>query len=140
MAQARQRGRYPDDWATIANAVKDDAGRRCVRCGAGPFAFGCGGAYGVHHFDGDKANCARWNLMALCQRCHLSVQARVNPEIGLLFVPSPWAMPYIAGFYEAGRGVPGPIYDLAAWRETYERSVGPWPAWAPTAEVMEASS
>lgn len=32
----------------------------------------------VHHLDGDKANMRWWNLLALCQFCHLSVQARVG--------------------------------------------------------------
>src|SRR5262245_6663119 len=32
----------------------------------------------VHHLTGDKADCRWWNLAALCQRCHLSVQGRVN--------------------------------------------------------------
>lgn len=32
----------------------------------------------VHHLDGDKLNCRWWNLAALCQRCHLSIQGRVN--------------------------------------------------------------
>src|SRR5690606_39863221 len=31
----------------------------------------------VHHLDGDKANCAWWNLAALCQVCHLVIQGRV---------------------------------------------------------------
>lgn len=53
----------------------------------------------VHHFDGDKANCEWWNLMALCQRCHLIVQGRVNPNIPYFLEHSDWAKIYIAGFY-----------------------------------------
>lgn len=53
----------------------------------------------VHHFDGDKANCVWWNLMALCQRCHLKTQVRVNPQQPYLFEHSEWAKPYVAGFY-----------------------------------------
>ena len=127
------RGEYPDDWPAMAQLVKQEAGNTCARCGT---AHDPGGGYTmtVHHFDGDKANCARWNLMPLCQRCHLSVQARVNPERPLMFAPNVWAMPYIAGFYEAGRGVPGALYDLAAWRVEYESTGRSWPAWAPTSD------
>jgi|GEM_PF-452618 len=124
------RGAYPPDWTDIAIAVKRAAGWRCARCGA-PHNPQDGRCLGVHHFDGDKANCARWNLMPLCQACHLSVQARVDPQVGLLFDPSPWCMPYIAGFYESGRGVKPPTYDLAAWCERYIREVNLWPWWAP---------
>lgn len=130
MPRLPTRGEYPADWRELADEVKADAGGRCVRCGA----LNCretGHVLTVHHFDGDKANGERWNLMALCQRCHLSVQARVDPETPLLTEPSVWAMPYIAGFYEAGRGIPGPTYSLERWIETHERERGPWPAWAP---------
>lgn len=53
----------------------------------------------VHHFDGDKANCRWWNLLALCQRCHLKIQARVNPQQPYMFEHSDWFKPYVAGFY-----------------------------------------
>lgn len=55
--------------------------------------------YGVHHFDGDKSNCQWWNLMAMCNSCHLSIQARVVPERPWLFEHSQWAHPYVGGFY-----------------------------------------
>lgn len=133
MTQPHHRGEYPDDWPAIAREVKRDALGRCIRC-AHEHDPATGHTLTVHHFDGDKGNCPRWNLMALCQRCHLSVQARVDPEVPLMFWPSTWAMPYIAGFYAAGRGVPSPVYDLREWREEYERVVGAWPAWAPEPE------
>ena len=123
-------GEYPADWPRLAEQVKDEADWCCVRCGH-QHAPEAGRCLTVHHFDGDKGNRARWNLMALCQACHLSVQGRVDPDHGLLVEPAPWAIPYVAGFYEAGRGVPGPLYDLEAWREEYERRVDDWPAWAP---------
>lgn len=133
------KGTYSSDWSRVARLVKDEAMWSCVRCGHvhDPAAGRC---LTVHHFDGDKGNNARWNLMALCQACHLSVQARVNPEVGLLFDPRPWAMPYIAGFYEAGRGVLGVGYDLGRWMGLYnEAAFGAfgsgerrtWPEWAP---------
>lgn len=55
--------------------------------------------YGVHHFDGDKGNCRWWNLMALCNSCHLTIQARVVPERQWLFEHSEWMRPYVGGFY-----------------------------------------
>ncbi len=130
-------GEYPKDWKLIAYTVKEDAGWKCVKCQVphNPDTS-TGNCLTVHHFDGNKSNCEKWNLMPLCQRCHLSVQSRVDPENPLLFVPSLWAFPYIAGFYEAGRGVPGPYYDLGKWVDEYSNHYGEhynetWPRWAP---------
>lgn len=53
----------------------------------------------VHHLDGNKANDAWWNTLALCQRCHLTIQCRVDPDIPFFFPHSEWAKVYIAGFY-----------------------------------------
>ena len=39
----------------------------------------------VHHLDGDKANCTIGNLVALCQKCHLRIQAAYVP--GQLTLP-----------------------------------------------------
>lgn len=139
MSQPRHQGKYPSNWADIAAEVKCAASWCCVRC-FHPHDVNSHHVLTVHHFDGNKSNCRRWNLMALCQRCHLSVQARVDPETPLLFQPATWVMPYIAGFYESGAGVPGPLYDLAQWIAEYEKpdpshartSEGRlWPYWAP---------
>jgi hypothetical protein len=91
------RGEYPPDWHVIAHRVKSEAGWRCVRCGTphGP----CPDVLTVHHLDGDKGNCAWWNLLALDQRCHLTIQARVIPERPWLFEHSAWMIPYVCGFY-----------------------------------------
>lgn len=130
MASDRFTNDYPAHWAVLATTVKDEAGWKCVRCNE-PHNPKAGYCLTVHHFDGDKANEARWNLMALCQRCHLQVQGRVDPRIPILIDPSVWAMPYIAGLYEAGRCVPSPTYDVARWIGVYEASGREWPAWAP---------
>lgn len=53
----------------------------------------------VHHLDGNKANCEWWNLLALCQRCHLTIQSRVNPQIPYFLSHSDWFKPYVAAFY-----------------------------------------
>ena len=38
----------------------------------------------VHHLTGEKADCRWWNLAALCQRCHLTIQGRVVMERALI--------------------------------------------------------
>ncbi len=53
----------------------------------------------VHHMDGDKANCEWWNLLALCQRCHLTIQGKLIPNTPYFLEHSEWAKVYIAGFY-----------------------------------------
>jgi hypothetical protein len=89
---------YPADWREIATAVKDAANWTCVRCGH-PHSVEGWFILTVHHLDGDKVNGRWWNLLALCQRCHLSVQGRVMPERPYLFAHSAWFRPYVAGFY-----------------------------------------
>lgn len=98
MSGAVIRGEYPGDWKAVAFQVKEAAQWHCIRCNA-PNDYISGHVLTVHHFDGDKSNCQWWNLLALCQRCHLSVQARVNPEQPFVFEHSDWLKPYVAGFY-----------------------------------------
>lgn len=94
----RFKGAYGSEWKAIARSVKAEAGERCVRC-QHPHDPAGGYCLTVHHSDGDKSNNAWWNLLALCQRCHLSIQARVIPERPYLFEHSTWFKPYVAGFY-----------------------------------------
>ena len=89
---------YPPNWKDIAKSVKNEAGWRCVRCDA-PHDREGWRILTVHHLDGDKANCRWWNLAALCQRCHLSIQARVTMEQLYIFEHADWFKPYAAGFY-----------------------------------------
>ena len=92
-------GTYPDDWLAIAKAVKDAAGWRCVRCGHA-HEPASGHTLTVHHLDLDPSNSAWWNLLALCQRCHLSIQGRVYLDRPWVLLPhSEWFKPYVAGFY-----------------------------------------
>ena len=109
------RGEYPPDWPDISARVKREANYRCVRCnhwytpGANKIwciddacrhpKDGLQRVLTVHHLDGDKSNVRWWNLLALCQVCHLSVQARVIPKRPYLWEHSDWAKVYIAGFY-----------------------------------------
>jgi hypothetical protein len=53
----------------------------------------------VHHLDGDKANCRWWNLVALCQRCHLQIQGRVVMARMWPWEHTEWFKPYVAAFY-----------------------------------------
>lgn len=55
----------------------------------------------VHHLNGVKHDCRWWNLVALCQRCHLSIQGRVVMERIYPFEHSDWFKPYVAGYYAA---------------------------------------
>lgn len=53
----------------------------------------------VHHLNGDKLDCRWWNLTALCQRCHLTIQGKVRMERRYLHEHSPWFKPYAAAWY-----------------------------------------
>lgn len=53
----------------------------------------------VHHLNGVKADCRWWNLAALCQRCHLTVQGRVVMDRAFILEHSDWFKPHAAGFY-----------------------------------------
>jgi len=53
----------------------------------------------VHHLTGDKADCRWWNLAALCQRCHLTIQGRVVMHREFIREHTAWFKPYAAGFY-----------------------------------------
>ena len=67
---------YPENWQEIARRVRMAAGTRCEKCGSPSIP---GRILTVHHLDGNKANCADDNLVALCQVCHLHVQAKYHP-------------------------------------------------------------
>lgn len=93
------RGRYSEDWPEIAHAVKSEANWRCLRCGHAHDPR-TGYTLTVHHLDLDKGNNAWWNLLALCQRCHLSVQARVDLDRPWVMTEhSEWFRPFAAGWY-----------------------------------------
>lgn len=72
------------------------AGNKCIRCGSPSVP---GKILTVHHFDGNKANDEWWNLLALCQVCHLQIQGKVDPEVPFFLEHSEWLKPYVAGFY-----------------------------------------
>lgn len=125
----RSKGSYPEHWKNVSDDVCRNAGHRCIRCGH-PYHKGAHGngewtpcdsqchhsgpvrvlngiteaqwrILTVHHFDGKKDNCEWYNLLALCQRCHLQVQGKVDPDIPWFLEHSEWLKPYVAGFYAA---------------------------------------
>ena len=94
---------YPPNWDDIARGVKDHAGWKCERCGH-EHDFESGHVLTVHHLDGRKSNCVKWNLAALCQRCHLRIQGRVKMD-QLFFADildvSPWFKPHLEGYLQS---------------------------------------
>jgi len=80
--------------------VKEENGWLCERCrhGHDPAA---GYTLTVHHIDGNKSNVERWNLAALCQRCHLHIQAKVFLPQSFMFKHSPWFQPHLDGYYQS---------------------------------------
>lgn len=99
------KGEYPHDWELIALRVKERADWCCIRCGHA-HEWETGYVLTVHHLDSDKSNCAWWNLVALCQRCHLSIQGRVILERPWIFDHTEWFKPYVAGYYASVCGRP----------------------------------
>ena len=93
-------GEYPPEQEAINKAIKDEAGWKCERCGHG-HEPDTGYTLTVHHLDGDKANRAGWNLAALCQRCHLSIQGKVFLPQCYMFEHSAWFEPHVRGYYES---------------------------------------
>lgn len=53
----------------------------------------------VHHANGNKLDCRWWNLLALCQRCHLQIQGKVDLDRPWPWEHSEWFRPYVAGYY-----------------------------------------
>ena len=90
-------GQYPPEWTKeFRTQVRAENGNKCERCGHehDPKA---GYALTVHHLDNNKSNLARWNLAVLCQRCHLTIQGRVNMFQDYLFSHSEWMKPHVEG-------------------------------------------
>ena len=96
-------GEYPADWPQKSLAVKERAGWRCERCDHVDDAS-TGHALTVHHLDNDKSNCRDWNLAALCQRCHLHIQGKVNMAQSWMFDHSDWMRPHVKGYEEWVKG------------------------------------
>lgn len=96
---------YPDNWKDIADRVKREANWRCIRCNRLNDRE-TGHVLTVHHLDLDPSNNEWWNLVALCQKCHLSIQGKVVMERYWMFDHSEWFRPYVAGYYAHLNGHP----------------------------------
>jgi 5-methylcytosine-specific restriction endonuclease McrA len=83
--------RYPDDWREIADRVKTAAGWCCEQCGH-EHDSAAGYMLTVHHIDGDPMNNEPWNLVALCQRCHLAIHGKkyLIRQLMFSFVQPSW--------------------------------------------------
>lgn len=101
MSPRRGSGAYPPDWPEIARRTKEEAGWRCVRC-LHPHEPATGHTLTCHHLNMDKADCRWFNVVSLCQRCHLEIQHKVILDRPWVMLPhSEWFTPYVAGFYAA---------------------------------------
>ncbi len=98
-------GQYPFNWNEIAQKTKDAANWHCVRCGH-RHDVDAGYMLTVHHLDLNPSNCKWWNLPALCQRCHLTIQSKVIMERGYMFEHSEWFKPYVAGYFAHRNNLP----------------------------------
>ena len=104
-AMRKSKSNYTIDWPEVARRVKDEAGWKCVRCGH-IHDRESGYVLTVHHLDLDPQNNSWWNIVALCQKCHLTIQAKVVMERLWMFEHSTWFKPYAAGYYAHLRGLP----------------------------------
>ena len=92
-------GKYPPDWPRVAREVKSRADWKCERCGMPHGSARDGECLTVHHLDGDKWNLELWNLAALCQRCHLHIQNKVDfYRDTLTGLHSPWMAIHVQGY------------------------------------------
>ena len=93
-------GEYPAGWKEFAAELKEQAGWKCVRC-QHPHDPASGYTLTVHHLTMNKAEPFThwWAFAALCQRCHLSIQAKVHMDRPWLFEHTDWFKPYAAGFF-----------------------------------------
>lgn len=87
---------YPKNWDRLAEYVKSRAAWRCERCGH-PHDPAGGYTLTVAHLDHRLGN-QRFNLAALCQRCHCKYEHRFDWAQGYLFEHSEWLKPHLAGY------------------------------------------
>lgn len=111
---SRFKGSYPASWTKeFRNAFREARGNKCERCDH-PNDPENGYALTIHHLDNDKSNCEEWNLAALCQRCHLHIQGKVDMFQGYFFEHSDWMRPHVEGRDKAIAGGTWPTRILCA--------------------------
>ena len=77
------------DGSAPAKRIKDAADWKCERC-EHPHEVETGYVLTVAHMIPDKALVEDWNLAALCQRCHLHCQHKIDFLQGYMFEHTPW--------------------------------------------------
>ncbi|MCK4248375.1 MAG: hypothetical protein KAX15_01190 [Candidatus Omnitrophica bacterium] len=99
---------YPKNWPEISECIKRKNNNRCERCDH-QHEVKTGYVLTVHHLDGDKSNCEDWNLAALCQRCHLHIQAKVKMDQLLFdfYEIASWFKPHLKGFLNSPTKIRG---------------------------------
>lgn len=80
---------YPPEWSEITEQVKCRAGYCCERCGH-PHDPEAGYTLTTAHMIPDKGLVEEWNLAALCQRCHLHCQHKIDFLQSYMFEHSGW--------------------------------------------------
>ena len=94
---SRFQGKYPPTWTkAFRDGFRAERGNRCERC-KHDHEPASGHAMTIHHLDNDKANCEPWNLAVLCQRCHLTIQGKVNMFQDWMFIHTDWMEPHVRG-------------------------------------------
>ena len=83
----------------IVHGTAGEYARELERSGAGARIEARYRILTVHHLDSDKGNCRWWNLVSLCQQCHLRMQRKVVMDRPYLYEHSEWFQPYAAAFY-----------------------------------------
>ena len=72
--------RYPENWPDISRRIRARSGGKCEFCQAENYkphpVTGSKVVLTVAHLDHNPQNCADDNLKALCQRCHLTYDAK----------------------------------------------------------------
>jgi len=118
-------GEYPPNWDAIALGVKELARWVCVRCNH-PHDVTSGHVLTVHHLDMNKANCAWWNMVPLCQRCHLQIQGKVIMDRQWWPEHSDWFIPYVCGYYAAREGLELTRGQVEEWHQELLSLGQPW--------------
>jgi 5-methylcytosine-specific restriction endonuclease McrA len=75
---------YPANWKEISLRIRERSGGKCEFCGALNYQphpiTGSKVILTVAHLDHNPQNCADENLKALCQKCHLTYDAKHHAE------------------------------------------------------------
>ena len=84
--KAENKRRYPSNWKEIRERILLRANNRCEICGVENHSMRWNGkknvkiALTIAHIDETVENCDDSNLLALCQKCHLSMDAKMHAQ------------------------------------------------------------